>query len=1803
MKIELKKVRVHNLKEVSLNLNHGELIVFTGVSGSGKSSLAFDTIYVEGQLRYIESLSTYARRYLGALPKPDAELISGISPTIAIEQKSIGRTPRSTVGTMTGIYDFLRILYSRAGTAYCPISGQKVTPQSRSEILSTLSSYPPNTKMIFLSPFAKGKKGEFKEEFKELSRKGFIRLRVDGELIELSDSMLLDKKKSHDVDLVIDRLTNEDEKRVLEAMNTALEWGKGLMSVLIDKEELLFSELAYSSESGLSYPPLEPQDFSFNHPQGMCATCEGIGRTQVFNLAEIIDPELSIKENCCSLAGTYETVKWGNIYNNLASLYKFSVKTPWKKLSPQAQNIFLYGNKKKWTQMAFVHPETGKTWTEYVKWQGVLHEAKERYLQATSTSYKERMEELMEESLCPDCKGSRLKPYPSATQIHGKTIQEITSLSIEKAHLFFESMPPTPFQMVVDEILKRFKFLLNVGLNYLSLDRISPTLSGGEAQRVRLASQIGSGLVGTTYILDEPSIGLHPQDNHKLIHTLKMLRDLGNTVIVVEHDAETILSADTVVDVGPGAGINGGHILYQGSPQGLLSHPTSLTGAYLSGRKQIKIPLKRNIQKRGRLTLKGAFHHNLKNITLDLPLGAFTAITGVSGSGKSSLITDTLYPALLGTKGGKYEKLLNREYIDKVILIDQSPIGRTPRSNPSTYIKLFDEIRDLFSELPESKMHGFKPGRFSFNVREGCCPLCQGMGLVEIDMDFMDSAYVKCEECQGKRFDALTLSVKYKGYSISDVLNMSVNEASLCFDAIPQIFNKLHLLQTVGLGYLTLGQSSTTLSGGEAQRIKLSRELIRKGTGSTLYILDEPTTGLHFADIDKLLHLLHSLVDQGNTVVVIEHNQDLIKTADWTIELGPEGGQGGGYIIYEGPPKLENVSPENSPPPSHKAIQSITISHCHQNTLKNISLSIPRGKITILTGPSGSGKSSLAFETIYAEGQRRYIESLSSYARQFVSLMPKPSLDSIEGLSPAIAIEQKHHAGNPRSTVGTITEIYDFLRLLYTHMGTAHCPETGEKIESITQEYAIAQLMELPEKTKLHILAPIKGGFDKEALQKEGFLRIRLNGDYFELDENIPYDPRKKNALYVVIDRLIIKPGIEHRLSEAIEKGGNPFIAATEEKDLFFNLSFAVRSTGKTYPPLTPHSFSFNKEEGMCPVCQGLGTLFGADFSNTPEILKLSPLQLLDKLSKETYTDKGEQVFLDACQALNIDPDLSLKKQPNITSFMQGRVSFESHGMTLTWLGINETFLRAAKGIQRSSLIPHLTPVPCYECHGEKLSPLARHVLIKGVSLPALCHMPIKKGAAFLSALTPPPFLQDTFLELQKRLEFLIDIGVDYLSLDRTAPTLSGGETQRIHLARQLGSGLTGCLYILDEPTIGLHPHNTGRLNKALQKMAANDNTLIIVEHEAETLEIADHIIDFGPEAGVHGGRIMAEGTLAEIMNNPNSLTGAYLSGKKTLPLREKRRIPKEWISIANASMHNLKNISVQIPRALFTCITGVSGSGKSTLVHNALPTESFERVIRLDQNPIGTTSRADICTYSDILSLLRPFFASLPEAKIRGLSPAHFSYNHLKGMCRTCWGLGHKTFKLQLLPPVITPCPSCSGLRLNPLSLEVKYQHRSLGELLSLTIFEALEFLPPIPKLTAALNTLVSVGLGYLTLGQEIASLSGGEAGRLRLSRELAKRTVKNTLYIFDEPTIGLHFEDIKKLLPIFHALVDKGNTLIVIEHNLDLIMQADYVIDLGPDAGDEGGEIMAVGTPEEIAASPHSKTGYYLAKKKGLL
>jgi len=1418
------------------------------------------------------------------------------------------------------------------------------------------------------------------------------------------------------------------------------------------------------------------------------------------------------------------------------------------------------------------------------------------------------------------------------------------------------------------------------------------------------------------------------------------------------------------------------------------------------------------------LRVVGARQNNLKNVTVRFPLGRFVCVSGVSGSGKSSLVNDiireTLARDLNGASDvhpGLHDRIEGAEHLDKVIDIDQSPIGRTPRSNPATYIKVFDEIRDLFARLPDSKVRGYKPGRFSFNVATGRagggrCESCEGNGSNKMEMDFLADVWVTCPVCNGRRFSRETLQVLYKGKAIADVLEMDIQEALEHFENVPRIAAMLRTLHDVGLDYMKLGQSSTTLSGGEAQRIKLARELVKKSTGRTLYLLDEPTTGLHFDDIKKLLAVLHRFVDAGNTVVVIEHNLDVIKTTDWVIDLGPEGGEAGGYLVAEGTPeqiaqstrsytgaalrgvlnvktsKRQNVKTgsrtqdQDARNGKKQAISTsrrfdvstfIRVVGAKQHNLKDITVSVPRGAMTVCCGPSGSGKSSFAIDTLYAEGQRRYVESLSAYARQFLSRMQPPKVDHVYGLSPAICIEQRSASNSPRSTVGTVTEIYDYMRVLWARIGQPYCPACKVLIGTQTADEIVERILSLGEGRKVLLLAPIEPGGQETYEQlfrrerNNGYVRVRVDGGMYSLDQPIPVDPRQKHQVELVVDRIVPRRRQIGRLTDSVEQalavGNGVAVAQLVEGDeetkgrgdeeeatdnpqsveFRFSQHRSCGVCGRGFEELNPHHFSFNSRLGWCESCDGLGTQKGAN----PNAVILHPTRAIVEGAVAGWDSVPPGSMLHAmltalADSLGFDvnrPWNQLTESQRL-AILQGCgeewIALRSHEATerrsqeeegtkarrhggerrreegtkgrrgnpqsaspenpsslpfrFQWRGFFPTINRAARMSwqYRQRLEEFAADVPCESCSGSRLRTDAAAVRVGEATLHETCAKSLKHALEWFTDLKldarQKRIAGELLHEVTSRLSFLVEVGLDYLTLSRTAATLSGGEAQRIQLASQIGTGLTGILYVLDEPTIGLHPRDNRRLIGALKRLRNLGNTLLLVEHDREVIESADHVLDFGPGAGADGGTITAAATPAKIRTKRASLTGRYLSSKESIPVPSNRRpverlTPSEmrhdllsepgaeatgpsvapckrraaraegsdirsdrmgfrepvarrkdnpalplgawkWLLVHGARENNLKEIDAAFPLGRFTCVTGVSGSGKSTLVssilYNALAVrlhraslvpgghdsltglEHIDKVINVDQTPLGNSPSSNPATYTGVFDAIRELFAALPVSKMRGYTANRFSFNRPGGRCEACQGMGQQCIEMHFLPDVWVECESCKGTRYLTETLDVRFRGQSIAEVLTMRVGEALKLFENVPALRRMLRTLDDVGLGYVQLGQPAPTLSGGEAQRVKLAAELGRPSTGKTVYILDEPTTGLHFDDIKKLLNVLHRLADLGNTVICIEHNLDVIKTADWIIDLGPEAGDEGGFIVAEGTPEEIVAAEGSHT-----------
>ena len=2023
--IVVRGAREHNLRDVTVALPRGRLVCLSGVSGSGKSSLAFDTLYAEGQRRYVESLSTFARQFLGQLPRPDVDSVTGLSPSISIAQKSAGTNPRSTVATMTEIHDFLRVLFARVGTAHCPACDAVLEAQPRDQIVERILAARAGRRVMILASVVRGAKGEHRDVFTDLVRQGFTRARVDGTVCRVEEPPQLEKLLKHSIDVVVDRLVpgEESRSRLAEAVALALKTSGGQV-IVADEEvkgdsplrgqspELVLSSRYACAACGVSYDTPEPQLFSFNSPLGACPTCDGLGDIYGIDTAKLVtNPEKSLRKGALGVLGSYRDMpRWmRRLFNGVAAHAEEKKKlppgtlldTPWKELTPAHKKIWLDGTGVESIKLTWKRgrAERGAN----TKFEGIRPLLANRWRNAKSGIIRRMLEKLMSVTPCHDCQGARLSPQARGVRIRtgsprwaepvkaetrtpkagrgGKpkpesrgrrgggattadqntltparspsereqraselSLDAVCGLPISEAREFLSELVLDPTQGVIaaellKEIRGRLAFLDEVGLGYLALDRKAPTLSGGESQRIRLAAQIGSGLSGVLYVLDEPSIGLHPRDNTKLLRALEQLRDKGNTVVVVEHDEETIRAADWVVDFGPGPGKRGGEVVAAGTPAEVAKSPESVTGAFLSGRDAITVPAERRKPTAERLTLRGVRHNNLKGVDVEIPLGLLVCVSGVSGSGKSSLVGDVLEPALrqlLGSEAavpGEFAALEGAAGLDKVIVIDQSPIGRTPRSNPATYVKVWDDIRSLFTMLPEAKKRGWKAGRFSFNVAGGRCEACEGNGSIRLDMDFLADVWMTCEVCDGMRFAKDTLEVRWKGKNVAELLNMEIGEALELFADAPDIARKLQTLHDVGLDYLHLGQPSPTLSGGEAQRVKLSRELAKRSTGKTLYILDEPTTGLHMADVRQLLTVLERLVEAGNTVLVVEHNLDVVKRADWVIDLGPEGGGGGGEIVAEGTPeqvarvkrshtgralapvlaaakarlapghrrpavRRKRVDPEAAIAAMLAAVGAssrdpgpacITVRGAALHNLKNVDADIPRNAMTVCCGPSGSGKTSLAFDTLYAEGQRRYVESLSPYARQFVGQVPKPLFERIEGLAPAVAIEQRGGGGTPRSTVGTLTEMYDFFRVLAARLGVMHCPDCRTPLGRQSVDQAVERLLEHPADTRLLLLAPVelRVGQTPESLfaqlQAAGHVRIRIDGRTVRLDEKPALDRKRKSKLEIVIDRVAADPASRSRLAQSVEAafdaGGGTILVAravdgAEEPDWpveVHSRRLACPGCGRGFKPLEPRQFSFNSPLGWCPSCDGLGTRTGVDRAALVRDASLSladgAIDLWPTLSGPAGKELGRAMLAAVCRATGLPLDVPLADLSGI----QQRVLFEGTGEK--WIEVAPPVARSRrdrepgpdassdavspspvarsrrdresgpdasshspprfafqfKGLEaaceeaarlvvalRGKVDAVMDEVPCSECGGSRLAEVASAVTLWGRSLDVWCRMPLGRLQQELATVTlaaeDRTIAGDLLRELTARVSFLVDVGLDYLDMARPAGSLSGGEMQRIRLAAQVGSGLTGVLYVLDEPTIGLHPRDTHRLITALGKLRDLGNTVVVVEHDRDVVAAADHALDFGPGSGREGGRIVAQATPARLETTGSSVTGPYLTKRRACDAilarkrKQGRREPTGWLEIKGIQHRTLKDLDVRFPLGVFGAVTGPSGSGKTSLVLEVLwrslarrlhaareqpgrhakltGLDRIDKVILVDQEPIGSTPGSTPATYTGVFDHVRQLYAKVPESRTRGFTQRTFSFNVAGGRCEACEGLGQRRVEMHFLPDVWVECEHCKGRRYSAETLHAKWHGKSIADVLEMSVAEAAGFFAPVPHIARILSTLVDVGLGYVTLGQPAPQLSGGEAQRVKLSRELAKPGTGQTLYILDEPTTGLHFTDIEKLLHVLERLVDSGNTVLVVEHNLEVIAAADWVIDMGPEAGAGGGRIVVEGPPEDL-------------------
>ena len=1954
--IRIRGARQHNLKNLDLDIRTGEMTVVTGPSGSGKSSLVFDTLFAEGQRRYVETFSAYARQFLDRMDKPAVDKVEGVPPAIAIDQTNPVRSSRSTVGTMTELNDHLKLLYARAAQLFDKKTAQAVrhdTPESiYAELMARTAGSDARVVMTF--PVELPGNTSADEVTQWLSASGFTRVHAERDVATPAGPHKL-------LDVVADRfrVQTAEKARVIEAIELALKRG-GRLNVYVQpaqegavEEMWRFSTGLHCPESDLRYADPTPSLFSFNSAMGACDTCRGFGRVIGVDYGLVIpNDKLTLRSGAIK---TLQTPAWAENQDDLmrhAEAAGIPRDTPWYKLTPAQQHWVIHGTP------AYKEGQWKK------QWYGI----KRFFAYLESKAYKMHIRVLLSKyrsyTPCETCGGARLKleallwrlgskeaadaalppgkrfmpvgvdwSRPQLETLPGLSLHDLMQLPIDRLREFFNGLAPAALQdgsapdaefkalkSLFEEIHTRLKYLSDVGIGYLTLDRQSRTLSGGEVQRINLTTALGTSLVNTLFVLDEPSIGLHPRDMNRITQAMHRLRDAGNTLVVVEHDPAVMLAADRMIDMGPGPGEKGGQIVFDGTPED-LKHADTLTGAYLGSRKQVGMGFKRPVtDNTPRLILEGARDHNLKNLTVEFPLQRLVCVTGVSGSGKSTLMQDILAPALLRQFGkatetpGLHDRLMGADYLTDVVFVDQSPIGKTARSNPASYVGAWDAVRELFAQAPMARQRSYTASKFSFNNGDGRCPTCGGSGFEHVEMQFLSDVYLRCPDCDGKRYrpEILEVTIERKAIgdvrarlmNVSDVLDLTVSEACALFAQDREVIRALQPIVDVGLEYVKLGQPVPTLSGGEAQRLKLAGFLagasktasnsrqplaLKNINRGTLFLFDEPTTGLHFDDIAKLMRALRKLLDVGHSLIIIEHNLDVIRSADWLIDLGPEGGEAGGLLVAQGTPEEVRQHPT-----SHTALalreyeqamgkvhgveearpkawstrpafsNLIQIVNAKEHNLKSLSVNIPRGQFNVVTGVSGSGKSTLAFDILFNEGQRRYLESLNAYARSIVQPAGRPEVDAVYGIPPTVAIEQRLSRGGRKSTVGTTTEVWHFLRLLYVKLGIQHCTKDGAAVMPQSAESIAAQLLKAHRGQHIGLLAPLvinrKGVYTELAdwARPRGYTHLRVDGEFLPTTGFPRIDRFKEHTVELPIADIHVTPANEAALRQALATAlehGKGVVHVLAPLDGLQGAMLAGTSTRQigtlqasstkracpvcatSYPELDPRLFSYNSKHGWCPDCVGTGV----------------------RLTREQ-----RKVFDDSVR----DDDNKGREQ----SFVEADVD-------------------------------EVLDAVCPTCAGSRLNAQARAVKFAGVGIADIAALSVTDVRHWVEKLAlsgrEAGIARDLIPEIKSRLEFLEDVGLGYLTLDRGAPTLSGGEAQRIRLAAQLGSNLQGVCYVLDEPTIGLHPRDNQILLRALGKLSERGNTLVVVEHDEDTIRRADNIIDIGPGAGKRGGQLVGQGTAAHLATLPDSLTGRYLANPLIHPLQIRREtqlpltptlspqgrgsnagsslplppgegggegaLPKplskakaaalkaarlkaeaasasvahnaapaavnpvtSWLGVVNADLHNLKNVSVQVPLYRLVAVTGVSGSGKSTLARDVLLAnvqagvaqrstragreaddagkhpawtgceyiegyEVVDRVLEVDQTPIGKTPRSCPATYIGFWDTVRKLFADTLEARARGYGAGRFSFNTGEGRCPTCEGAGVRTIGMSFLPDVKVLCETCHGARFNPETQAVTWRGKNIGDVLTMEVDEAVGFFASMPNIAHPLQLLKDVGLGYLTLGQPSPTLSGGEAQRIKLVTELSRvrdditrrgQKAPHTLYVLDEPTVGLHMADVEKLIHVLHRLVNGGHSVVVIEHDLDVIAEADWVIDLGPDGGNAGGQVVAATTPEQV-------------------
>ncbi len=1787
----LRGARTHNLKHVDVDLKPGELVVIAGPSGSGKSSLALDTLHAEGQRKYVESFNTYARQFLERLPRPPVDSLEPIPAALAVDRQAPIKSSRSTVGTMTELVDYLKDLWALLATRKCDHCGALIRHDSPETIAAQLYAKHHGKRAIITFPVDIADMESYLDTREALLAEGYTRVIVDGETLELStlapgrvvpyDTASVEHGKTKTrkrtstkelkriaeplLEVIVDRLVLDEASlgRVREALERALIKARAQVCVHIESTKLRFSSQFACGSCGVAYAPALPALFSFNSAVGACEACRGFGRTIEVDWNKVIpDPSLSLRGGAIR-AWNGKSTEWER-----RSLFKhgermgIDLDAPISQLTPAQYEWLLEGEGKGWKQHWFGL----KRWFKWLE-----SRAYKMHVRVLLSRYRDYQ-------VCKTCHGTRYKPDALAWTVDDRTIAQVLDMSVSELKHWLKKATSShalrrALSNIAGQCLQRLEFLEQVGLGYLALSRASRTLSGGEAQRVALTTALSTSLNSALFIVDEPTAGLHPNDTQRLLSTLRELARRDNQVVVIEHDLEIIRGADRVIELGPEAGPRGGQIVFDGTPAKLLEANTH-TGNALRRSRELK-------PNRGAgtkwLKLKGARGHNLKDIDLNIPLQRFTCITGVSGAGKSSLIVETLVPAVkkaLGTRDDTlpFVSLEGLGDLKEVLLVDQAPLGRTSRGNPATYLKIWEVIRNRLAALPASKALTLKASAFSFNVAGGRCEACKGEGAETVEMQFLADVTFPCAVCKGRRFGETILGIAYRGKNAADLLEMSALDVYDHFMDDDEVRAMIRPLIDIGLGYLPLGQPLNTLSGGEAQRLKLSK-LLLDTQQQALIVLDEPSLGLHAEDVRLIIDALQRRTDRGDTVIVIEHDMQMMLSADHIIDLGPAAGQEGGLIVAEGSPvelventhsitaqwlkrltqSVDGTIMDTAPTRARaskapKGRSAISVIGASEHNLKHVTVDIPREQLVVVTGPSGSGKSSLVFDIIHAEAQRRYLETLSPYARQYLPQLPRPNVDSVTGLAPSVALDQRTHRGGANSTVATMTEVAHYLRLLYAKIGVLHCPNDGTPIAAADPESLVETIRKRFNKQEdIALCAPLiisRKGSHKEVLAnlyRGGAREAWIDGAHVELKAKMSLERFQEHSIDAVIARVAAgSDELESLLRRALEKGEGHVIVRGKKETAHLAIKRSCPLCGTGYPELDPRFFSFNTQYGACETCEGKGVI------------------------EQATTRKGEAIF-----------------------------------------------------------------TPCQACHGTRLSKLARSVRIQGITINEIFSCDLAHASDYLDAFklsererTLGKLLID---EAQKRLRLLQHLGLGYLQLDRAATTLSGGEAQRVRLAAQLGSGQTGLLYVLDEPTIGLHARDTVRLIDALKQLVARGCSVLVVEHDADTIRAADYVFDLGPSGGRRGGHIVAQGTPLSLEGNLDSPTGRSLIPAPIPTTPSKVSKLQTWLEVKGVTHHNLKNVDVRIPVGKMVAVSGVSGSGKSSLIrqvvfpalrralervgsepgaHKSISgVSNFKRAVEVDQSPIGKTSRSVPATYLGIWDVIRKLLAATAEARVRGYTSSRFSFNASQGRCEACAGNGRLSLEMSFLPDVEVLCQVCSGQRFNQETLAIRWHGYSAGALLDLEVGQAVQVFAGVEKIRAPLQLLCDLGLDYLKLGQPSSTLSGGEAQRLKLVAELLNTArTETTLYVLDEPTTGLHREDIAKLLHMFRQLVERGHTVVTIEHHLDVMFASDWIIDLGPEGGAEGGMIVAEGTPEQLMKKFDSYTAQAMRAERKL-